>query len=68
MNLFFNILASSQGQSLLRSLLKIGGTALIASGHGDPSSVDTIIGGVVALVGILNSMDAHSNAVSSSQN
>lgn len=60
MNLFLTLLASHQGQSLLRSALKIGGTLLIAHGGADPAALDTIIGGVVAIVGLLHSADAHS--------
>lgn len=61
MNVLLTLLASSQGQSLLRSALKIGGTLLVAHGGLDPSSLDTAIGAIVAVVGLLHSVDAHSD-------
>jgi hypothetical protein len=59
MGLFLDILASDQGQSLMRSALKIGGALLIAHGQLDPTGVDTIVGAIVAVVGLLHSAKAH---------
>jgi len=40
-------------QTLIRSILKIGGGALIAKGITDESTAETIIAGLVALIGII---------------
>lgn len=62
-NLFINLLFSDQGQSLMRTLLKVGGTLLVAKGNLDPSSLDTIVGGVMGLIGVLHSIGTHAPTV-----
>jgi hypothetical protein len=59
MNLVISLLMSAQGQSVLRSLLKMGGTLLIARGAADPTSLDAIIGGIMATIGIIHSVGTH---------
>lgn len=58
-SLFLSLLGSSQVQSLFRTALKMGGTALILKAGGDPSNIDTVIGGVIAVIGMFNSGVAH---------
>lgn len=65
MNIFATVLAgllsSDQGSSLLRSLLKIGGTALLTKTavSADPSTLDAIVGGGMAMIGVFQSWLTH---------
>jgi hypothetical protein len=47
----------------MRTALKIGGTLLVAKGNLDPTALDTIIGGIMGIVGILHSVGTHSPTV-----
>ncbi len=58
----FSLISGDQFQSLLRTVLKIAGTALVVKAKGDPGSVDAIVGGVIALVGLLGSFVTHGSA------
>ena len=64
MNIFgtflISMLASDQFQSLLRSVLKVAGTALVVKAGGDTGSIDTIVGGIVSLIGLFGSVVTHS--------
>lgn len=40
-------------QTLIRSVLKIGGGALIANGYGNDTQIEELIGGILALIGII---------------
>ena len=62
-NIIFGLLGNAQFQSLLRSSLKIGATALIVKGGGDTGSVDTILGGVFGVIGLIQSFITHSPTI-----
>jgi hypothetical protein len=67
MNIFgliFSFLASDAGQSMVRSTLKVGGGLLLSHGVStgvvDAGALDTILGGLMAGLGVVSSFAAHS--------
>lgn len=50
---------SEHNKSLLRTALKIAGAYLVASGKADDSQVEAVIGGILAIVGIICSFNTH---------
>ncbi len=63
---FSNLLNSSQLQSIGRTAFKIGGALLVAKYGIDPSSLESVVGGVIAGGAILSSVKAHASAPASS--
>jgi lysozyme family protein len=59
-NFIFTILGNPQVQSLLRSALKLGGTALFVKAGLDPSTIDGFVGLLFTGVGLLQSAVVHS--------
>lgn len=60
------LLANDQMQSVFRTVLKGLGTALIVKAGGDTGSIDTIVGGIIAVIGTFGSVVAHSPSVKAS--
>ena len=61
--LIFGLLGNSQVQSLLRSALKLGGTALFVKAGLDPSTLDGFIGLLFTGIGLVQSGVTHSAPV-----
>ena len=62
LGLIFTFVASDAGQSLVRSALKVGGGLLVAHGvtaGADAGSLDTVIGSLMAVFGVVNSLAVH---------
>jgi lysozyme family protein len=62
-NIIFSILGNAQVQSLLRSALKLGGTALFVKAGLDPSTLDGFIGLLFTGVGLIQSSVVHATPV-----
>ena len=53
---------NEQTQSFLRTVLKIGGAVAIQKGYTDSANAEIIIGGIVALIGVVWSAWHHKPA------
>ena len=58
--LIVGLLANTQIQSLLRTTLKVAGTALVVKAGGDVGNIDTIVGAIITIIGSIGSVVTHS--------